>query len=147
MIFFNKQWQLCERAMDDKGVWRYGCVTGTKLTIEPAPYSQLAFTSTWTHGGINWIFYQGKGDQIVECYYQADMVFCQDGGGRGVFQLAFAGTPLTANWAGECRVYYQTLAGVHEGYHRDESNGIWRIGIPPLLSPSPSFFLLPSRKA
>ena len=56
-------------------------MTGTKLMIEPAPYSQLAFTSTPTEGSINWIFYQGRDKKIVECHYRRNMVFCQDGSG------------------------------------------------------------------
>jgi hypothetical protein len=147
VIFFNKQWQLCERAMDDKGVWSNGCVTGTKLTIEPAPYSQLASTSAWKEGGINWIFYQGKDREIVECYYQANMALCQDGNGRGVFQPALAGTPLTANWVHECWVYHQTEGGLHEGYWRSVNDGKWRLGTPPHpLSPFPSCFIPPTRK-
>ena len=145
VIFFNKEWQLCERAMDDGGVWSNGCVTGTRLTIEPAPYSQLAFASGRTDGGTSWIFYQGKDKEIVECYYGADMVFCQDGSGRGVFQPALAGTPLTANWAEECRFFYQTEAGMHEEYWCSLSDGKWRLGTLPLFH-SPSCFLLPSPK-
>jgi hypothetical protein len=142
VIFFNKQWQLCDRAMDAKGVWSNGCVSGTKLAIEPAPYSQLGFTSTATEGGVNWIFYQGNDKKIVVCHYQANMAFCQTGSGHGVFQSALAGTPLTANWAAQCRVYYQTVGGVHQGYWRNEGSRKWGLGIPP-LSPLSHCFLPP----
>jgi hypothetical protein len=72
--------------MDDKGVWSNGCVTGTRLAIKPAPYSQLGFTSTATEGGVNWIFYQGNDEQVVVCHYQPNLAFRQAGSGRGVFQ-------------------------------------------------------------
>jgi len=130
--------------MDDRGVWSNGCVTGTRLAIEPAPYSQLGFTSTATEGGINWIFYQGNDKKIVVCHYQANMAFCQTGNGRGVFQTALAGTPLTANWAAQCRVYYQAESGLHEEYYRGETDLTWRLGTLSSLSP-PCFLLLAQR--
>lgn len=134
--------------MDDKGVWTDGMAIPAKLKFEPAPYSQLGYATSTARGGLGWVFYQGKDNRIVECWYDvANMAFHDDGAGRDKYLPAAPGTAIGAATAIHCSINYQLDNGQHTQFWWNPIDNLWNIGV--YLSPPPSRvnLLTPSQAA